>query len=671
MKIGQRFFQATCCAAVLAGVSMASAQEIPPPVARQVDFTKDVHQILAENCGKCHTQGKRKGALSLDSRENLLKGGDTGPAAIEGKSAESLMIKLVSGLDKDSIMPPEGRRLSEAEIGILRAWIDQGLKWDLAAAQQDYITPLKLQPVALPDVPGETSTNLIDRFIAADLAKRGKAEPAPASDAVFARRAYYDTTGLPPSADALRAFLADTAPDKRAKLVDTLLADQQGYAEHWITFWNDMLRNDFEGTGYIDGGRKQITDWLYNALYDNMPYDQFVRALIAPTPESEGFIRGIVWRGDNAAVQTVPLQAARNLGQAFNGINMKCASCHDSFTDHWQLADTYAVANCFSDNPLELVRCDIPLGKPAKYGFFWPELGEVDGTQPKDQRMARIAELVTAKDNGFFPRTIVNRIWALLYGRGLVEPLDLIETKSWYPELLDTLAQDFVDHGYDLKHVMRLIMTSRSYQWPSVRVAELRSKDYHFDGPEVRRLTGEEFYDTLSALTGVWHLNSKFTLPPDRTPEYEEVQKKLDEQAKIGLSALTAASADVPLENYFRVVRAWRIPSDPLMTIMGRPNRETVHTRRETAATTLQALELSNGNTLAAHLRRGASAILTKQPRAAADLANELYLHAAQRYPTPGELAAAVELLGEPVTQPGLEDFLWALAMQPEVQLIF
>jgi hypothetical protein len=320
---------------------------------------------------------------------------------------------------------------------------------------------------------------------------------------------------------------------------------------------------------------------------------------------------------------------------------------------------------------MELIRCDVPLGKQAGYGFLWPELGAVDGALPKDQRMARIAELTTSKDNGYFSRTIVNRLWALFYGRGLVEPLDVIESKSWYPELLDTLAQDFVDHGYDLKHTMRLIMNSRAYQWPSVRVSELRDKDYQFDGPEVRRLTGEQYYDTLSRLTGVWHLNSKFTLPADRTPEYAELQKKLDEQAKIGLSALTAASQDVPLENYLRVVRAWRVPSDSLMTALGRPNREQVTTRRETAATTLQALELSNGNTLAAHLRRGAGAILASGPKAATDLANELYLHAMQRYPTPGERDAAAALMGEPVTQAGLEDFLWAVSVMPEVQLIF
>lgn len=656
---------------ILAAGAAHGQGPLPVAVTREVDFAKDVHAIIAENCASCHTQGKRKGALSLESRDTLLKGGDSGPAVVEGKSAESLLIQLVSGQDPDRVMPPKGRRLTEEEIGILRAWIDQGVKWDLNASMEEYVAPLKLQPVAPPEVPGETSANLIDRFMAADLAARGQAEPGPVSDAVFARRAYYDVTGLPPTPDALRGFLADTAADKRATLVDALLGDKQGYAEHWMTFWNDVLRNDFEGTGYIDGGRKQITDWLYNALYNNMPYDQFVRELIAPTAGSEGFIKGIVWRGDNAAVQTAPMQAARNLAQAFNGINMKCASCHDSFIDHWQLADTYAVANCFSDTPLELVRCDVALGKKAGYGFLWPELGAVDGTQPREQRMARVAELTTSPENGFFSRTIVNRMWALLYGRGLVEPLDAVEGKAWNPGLLDTLAQDFVAHGHDLKHLMRTIMNSRSYQWPSVRVTELRGKEYQFDGPEVRRLTAEEFYDTLSAISGAWHINSKFTLPQDRTVEYAEQQKKLDEQAKIGLSAFTAPGQDLPIENYLRVVRAWRIPSDPLMTALGRPNREQVTTRRETAATMLQALELSNGNTLAAQLRRAAGVILLKEPRAGADLANELYLHALQRYPTAAELGAAVELLGEPVTQAGLEDFLWIVVMMPEAQLIF
>lgn len=649
----------------------AAAMPLPEPVARTVGFAQDIHAILAENCAKCHMQGKRKGALSMDARETLLMGGDSGPAIVEGKSAESLLIKLVAGQDPDRVMPPTGRRLTEQEIAILRAWIDQGAKWDLAATTQEYTAPLQLQSTTPPALSGRPSDNLIDRFVIAGLAQRGKTEPATVEDATFARRVYYDLGGLPPTPDELRGFLADSAPDKRTKLIDTLLADQQRYAEHWITFWNDLLRNDYEGPGYIDGGRKQITDWLFDALYNNKPYDQFVRELIVPTAGSEGFIKGIVWRGDNAAVQTPPMQAARNLAQVFTGINLKCASCHDSFIDHWQLADAYALANCFSDSPMELIRCDVPLGKQAGFGFLWPELGSVDGTLPKDQRMARIAELTTSKDNGFFSRTIVNRLWALFFGHGLVEPLDVVENKAWNPELLDSLAQDLIDHGWDLKHTMRLILGSRVYQWPSVRAIEQRSRDYEFEGPEVRRLTGEMLYDTISQITGVWHINSKFMLPSERTPEYAELQKKLDEAARNGLSALAAAGQDVPIENYYRAVRAWRIPNDPLMLALGRPNREQVTTRRETSATTLQALEMSNGNTLAAQLRRGAGAILKKGAKAPNDVINETYLHAVQRFPTPGELEAALGLLGTPATQEGVEDLLWALAMTPDFQLIF
>ena len=649
----------------------AAAIALPLPVGRDVGFTQDIHAILAENCASCHMQGKRKGALSMDSRENLLQGGDTGPAFVDGNSAESLMIKLVAGQDPDRIMPPKGRRLTEQEIALLRAWIDQGAKWDLAASHQEYVAPLKLQPVAPPALAERPSENLVDRFVVTTLLQRSQAEPATVDDAVFARRVYFDLGGLPPTPDELRAFLADAAADKRAKLIETLLADQQRYAEHWMSFWNDLLRNDYEGPGYIDGGRKQITDWLYGALHDNKPYDQFVRELISPVDGSEGFIKGIVWRGDNAAVQTPPLQAARNLAQVFTGINLKCASCHDSFIDHWQLADAYALANCFSDAPLELIRCDVPLGKQASFGFLWPELGTVDGALPREQRMARIAELTTSKDNGHFARTIVNRLWALFLGRGLVEPLDVIESKPWHPELLDTMAQDLIDHGWDLKHTMRLILNSRVYQWPSVRAGEQRGKDFQFDGPEVRRLSGEMLYDTISQLTGVWHINSKFMLPSERTPAYAELQKKLDEASRNGLSALIAAGQDVPIENYYRQVRAWRTPNDTLMMAMGRPNREQVTTRRESAATTLQALEMSNGDTLSAQLRRGAAAIIAKGPKAPADLVNDLYLHGVQRFPTSGELETAVGLLGNPVTQEGLEDFLWALAMTPDFQFLF
>src|SRR5262249_52097769 len=145
--------------------------------------------------------------------------------------------------------------------------------------------------------------------------------------------------------------------NKRARLVQLLLADNQRYAEHWLTFWNDLLRNDYRGTGYIDGGRKQISAWLFSALVTNLPYDRFVAQLIHPATNSEGFTKGIIWRGAVNASQVAPMQAAQNISQVFMGVNLKCASCHDSFINDWTLADSYSLANAYATNELEIFQC--------------------------------------------------------------------------------------------------------------------------------------------------------------------------------------------------------------------------------------------------------------------------------------------------------------------------
>ena len=202
-----------------------------------------------------------------------------------------------------------------------------------------------------PEIPkaaeGETSTNPIDLFLRPYFESKKITPAAPVSDAVYLRRVYLDTIGLLPTAKEASDFLTaagdfakDKAPDKRAALAQKLLAKNQAYAEHWITFWNDLLRNDFQGTGYIDGGRKSITTWLYWALYNNISYDQFVTQLINPNTGSEGFVNGIVWRGETAAAVTPPMQASQNIAKIFLGVNLKCASCHDSFINEWKLKDS-------------------------------------------------------------------------------------------------------------------------------------------------------------------------------------------------------------------------------------------------------------------------------------------------------------------------------------------
>lgn len=638
-----------CLGALALDAGSAAAQDagaLPEPAKKTVDFAQDIHTILAERCADCHMQGKAKGGFSMDSREALLKGSENGPAVVEGNSAESVLINLVAGLDPDAVMPPKGERLSEEQVALLRAWIDQGVKWyDVAPGDAAYRPSLNLANVEMPPANDAAGiANPVDRFVDSYFTANSIAWPDPVSDATFARRVYLDTIGLLPTPQELDAFVADAAPDKHAKLVDRLLGDNLGYAENWMTFWNDHLRNDFTGTGYIDGGRKQITQWLFDALYQNMPYDQFATQLINPTPESEGFVNGIVWRGVTAAAMRPPIQAASTVSQVFMGVNLKCASCHDSFTDHWKLVDSYGMASVFSEEPLELVRCDVPQGKDAQIKFLWEEAGSIDPSRSKQGRQAQLARIVTSEGNGYFTRTIANRIWAKFMGRGFVEPLDKIENEPWNAAMLDWLARDLIDNGYNLKHTMALILKSRAYRLPSISTPE-DTKEYAFKGPEVRRMNAEQFLDAIAMLTGTWQSDPKFNVP-------ERPQKK-DEPAP-------------PSQ-----IRAWRVPSDPLTRAMGRPNREQVTSRRQSVATPLEAVELTNGQTLAAYLDRGAAALTTAPPESVEALVSALYKQALQRDATDTEKAIALGIIGNPPTQNAVADFLWALTMLPEFQLIY
>ena len=198
-----------------------------------------------------------------------------------------------------------------------------------------------------------------------------------------------------------------------------------------------------------------------------------------------------------------PMQAAQNISQVFLGVNLKCASCHDSFINDWALADAYGLAAVYAEEPLELVHCDKPTGKKAAMRFLYPEIGALDAQAAKPQRLARLAEIVTSPQNGRLSRTMVNRLWARLMGRGLVEPIDDMDQPAWQRELLDWLAEDLVAHHYDLKRTLEIICTSRAYQLPTVEGPK-EKETFVFRGPLTRRLSAEQFSDAISALTGEW-----------------------------------------------------------------------------------------------------------------------------------------------------------------------
>ncbi|QDT16407.1 DUF1549 domain-containing protein [Alienimonas californiensis] len=480
------------------------------PAAAPVDFAHQVVPVLRRHCAACHGGGEAKGGFSIDTRERFLEGGMADP----GSPDFSHFLTFVASPDPALMMPPpEKGRVPAADAALLRRWVEEGMLWEpgFRFGERAYEPPLRPRRVALPPAV-DGRTHPIDRLIgAADV-------PAsePTDDATFLRRASLDLVGLLPTAEEAEAFLANPSPDKRERLVDDLLAREIDYADHWMTFWNDLLRNDYAGTGFITGGRTQISGWLYRALRENRPYDAMVRELVAPADEtSAGFINGIEWRGTVSAGQTLPIQFSQSVSQSMLGINMKCASCHDSFIDRWTLADAYGLAAIYSEKPLELYRCDQPTGRTAGPAWPFPEIGQIDGDAPRDERLKQLGDLLTHPENGRVPRTIVNRLWGQLMGRGVVHPLDAMQTEPWNADLLDWLAADFQDHGYDLKRTLRLIATSEAYQSRSLR---LESDDPLPQAgsavPLVKRLTAEQFVDAVWQLTGT--APAQYDAPVDR-----------------------------------------------------------------------------------------------------------------------------------------------------------
>lgn len=480
-------------------------------VAAEIDFAHDIAPILKTYCGECHTGDQKKGGLSLNTRDDLLAGGEGGAVVILGKGSQSDLIERLASTDESLRMPPKGARVPPEKVALLKKWIDSGIAWESGFAFQKsaYEPPLKTRRPSLPPAI-EGRSHPIDRFVDAYFAQRQVARTRIASDQVFLRRVTLDLTGLLPEPARQTAFMADQNPQKRALLVEELLSDRVAYAEHWLTFWNDLLRNDYTGTGFITGGRKQISSWLHRSLIENKPYDQFVRELISPTAESEGYIQGIRWRGNVSASQQNEVQFAQSISQSFLGINMKCASCHDSFIDHWKLSEAFGLAAIYATQPLEIHRCDKPTGKIAVAAWLFPELGNIDPNAPQPERLKQLAGLMTHPENGRFTRTIVNRLWHRLMGRGIVHPVDAMHTEPWSPDLLDHLAIHLRDNHYDLKQTLALICTSEIYQ------AEIPARDqlsdtgsYVFRGPLARRLSAEQFMD------GVWQVTGTAPAKPD------------------------------------------------------------------------------------------------------------------------------------------------------------
>jgi hypothetical protein len=521
---------------------------IPPPSRRKINFEKDIHPILHNNCAKCHDDGKSKGDYRIDDRELFIKGGKTGPAIVPGDSQSSYLVKLISGVEPKKIMPSKGRALSPEEIGVIRAWIDQGAVWG-KMARKNALLPKQPTTPRRPELPPVSYQNPVDKFVTAYLSKRNLGDKLANNDSLisdqqFIRRAYFDLHGVAPSIQHVARFTSDPSPAKRSALIKTLLANRKAFASHWLTWWNDMLRNDYSGPGFLHGGRTDNSAFIYASLYNNTPYNAFASKLIAPSDNSSAFINGVKWwqTGNVSANEEIGMQAAQNVSQVFMGINLKCASCHNSFTDEWKLKETYAFANAFAEQQLGVHECNVPTGETVQPGFLYPELGAIkEGSL--QQRRKQVANLVTSDLNGRFARTFVNRVWQRLFGAGIVEPLDEMDSPAWDNDLLDWLAAEFVAKGYDVKQLLELIMTSRSYQLPAIGAPEKMKAGFTFEGPFVRRKNAEELLDTVAQAFEV--LPQALSSDVERTLAVTVFNQGLEAAREIQKDSLLFKSGDI------------------------------------------------------------------------------------------------------------------------------
>lgn len=790
------------------------SQEIP---AGKIDFSHEVVPVLRRHCAECHTGDQAKGGFSMNDQGMLLRS-----SSIKvGVSGESEMIARLTDSDADVRMPPGERpALSAQEIEVLSRWIDQGLPWESGFRfdRKYYIPSLSLKAAArsyaVPD-----GRNPIDVIIESDLPAIKDMNKQELTDSEFYRRASLDLVGLLPEVNHLHDFVSDQGADKRNVLVDSLLSNSNAYAEHWLSFFNDLFRNDYAGTGFITGGRRQISNWLYQSLISNKPYDVMARELIAPAnDDTRGFIDGIRWRGEVSAGQTVEMQFAQSVAQAFLGINLKCASCHDSFIDQWTLDDAYGLAAIYSERPLKLYRCDQEIGRIAKPAWLFPALGKIEQGLNREERLKQLAQLVTAPENASFSRSIVNRLWYRMMGRGIVHPLDAMQSEPWSEELLDYLAGYLIDHEYNLQALLRLIANSDAYQSRSVQIQKDVSRGYSFEGPVTRRLTAEQFLDAVWQITesgpvqfdapivrgdpdqvdedlrqwsGEWIWGASASnggIPPAGETlairRVIEVPSGLvaaaalvtcDNSYKLFLNGEQVASGDnwsdpngLSIHSYMKegknelvviatnagnapnpaglffearfdfsdglrerivsdaswsvnknaptisdgrlgdfvgswepativdalsvwdqavkqhgplamqralmqrdvLVRSSLMKNDPLMKALGRPMREQIVSMRPESLTTLEAMNLSNGDAFANILSSGARKLVRRYAGENDQMIVYLYEFAYSRKPSNAELAVAVSYLGETMGEERIADLLWSIFMSPEFLLV-
>ncbi|MBM3727267.1 MAG: DUF1553 domain-containing protein [Acidobacteria bacterium] len=492
--------------------------------------------------------------------------------------------------------------------------------------------------------------NFVDELVVAKLKSLNIAPSGLANDGTFIRRAYLDAAGILPTAEEVENFLADTRPDKRARMIDALL-ERDEYVDYWAYKWSELM---LVSTRKLRGNTMwAFYNWIRDGVKANKPWNRFASEIFtgSGSTRENGALNYFVMHKD-------PIDLTENTVQAFLGQRLTCARCHNHPMEKWTQKQYYQMANLFS-------RVGMKNGENGEAVVYAKNSGNInhprllrplpptplDGAamdlNSGEDRRAHFARWLTDPSNSYFSRSVVNRVWGNFMGRGLVHPLD--DVRATNPasneDLFAAVTKDFVDHGFDIKHLIRTIMNSAAYQLASDANETNQNDNKYYSRYIIKRLPAEVILDAMSQVTGV----------PTAFP---------------GMPAGT---------------RAMQLPDSQIasqfLNVFGRPPRVICDvSERSSDPSIAQALHVINGETLNRKLGAadGYVSLFLKLGLPEKRILDHVYLSAFSRYPTDGERQEMSKMLQEArpaggttesrkeARRQGLEDLLWAMLTSKE-----
>jgi hypothetical protein len=607
----------------------------------------------------------RRGSLASDILVNWIRQGTPDDALAP---ARVVGVKLVP--DKLTLLPGQEHRLQ------LIAEYDDGTTRDVTrlgvfAANNDRFATVDGEGMVTAGEGGETAivgrfertftaTNVTvlprnDRFVKTLLSQinvvdspvveklnRLKISPSPlADDETFLRRVYLNLIGVQPKPDEVRTFLADKSPTKREKAIDALF-ERPEFVDHWSLKWGDLLQNSRNVASsqsvYL------FREFIRDAVASNMPMDRFARRLLTAKGSAEDDPASVYYASSKDANDTV-----ERVTQVFSGVRMLCARCHTHPLENWSQAEYYGLASFFTQvstrqdarfrNVPNAKRVVLNLnaglsvhprtGKPQAPKF----LGGAEPVLPTgaDRRVA-YAEWLTSPKNPFFARGLVNRTWSYFFHRGIIEPVDDVRSTNppINPALLDALTEDFIAHKFDVRHLMRRIVTSQTYQRASLPTPSNRHDELNFSRAIPRRIAAEALLDSLVQATGV--------------------------AENFGGAPAGFRAAQLPDGN---------VDSD-FLKLFGKPQRmDACECERDNSSNLLQALHFINGKSILSRVQNpsGRPALLMAKKMTDQELLTETFLWSLSRHPRPAEVKLGLEFLKSNGAKRAdtVQDLMWAL----------